>query len=79
MNHTNVVMDHWENSTMPTVVLTHKNTTIDEFLHGNMNTIYDNETSSDMITTYVSELYNATVENNQSTIKPSYNLARITN
>ena len=62
---------------MAAVVFTHKNTTIDEFLHGNMNTIYDNETSSDMITTYAPELYNATVENNQSTIKPSYNLARI--
>ena len=62
---------------MATVVLTYKNTTIDEFLHDNIKTIYDSETSSDMITTYASELYNGTVGNNQSPIKPLYNLARI--
>ena len=62
---------------MATVVMSHKNTTIDESLHGNMNTIYDSETSSEMIRTYITELYNATVGNNQSAIKPSNNLARI--
>ena len=62
---------------MATVVLSHKNTTIDESIHRNMNNIYDSETSSEMIRTYITELYNATAGNNQSTIKPSNNLARI--
>ena len=70
-------MDHWDNSTMATVVMPHKNTTIDESLHANMNNIYDSETSSEMIRTFFTELYKESVGNNQSAIKPSKNLAKI--